>query len=231
MDSKEPGAIITPQTQSETPNTTAQTGDSMSAKEVTNIASTQPVFPQPTKDQGSPEPSADNQGSSFYHPENQQTASQSETEPQLAWEADEFVAAEKRVVWYVMMIAGAALFSGFVYWLNRDIMTSVIILVALSGFAFFSARKPQKQQYLVGPDGIQVGRMYYSFSDFRSFAVVTEKTGHSLVLVSLKRFVPAINIYIPQEYEDEVVKLVSSILPMEQYKPDLTESIANRLHF
>jgi hypothetical protein len=158
------------------------------------------------------------------------------TQPQpsddgIHWEADEYIAPDKTGAWYGAVIAASAIIAAVVYLLNRDIITSLMVFVALAGLAAFSGRRPRRQQFVVAPEGIQVGRMFYSFTDFRSFAVAEEKTGHSLILVSLKRFVPAINIYIPDEYEEAVVNLVASILPMEPHTPDFVERLMSRIHF
>lgn len=149
----------------------------------------------------------------------------------ITWEADEYIAHEKSRQWYIAVLAGSIVIAALVYVLNRDIITALLVLVALAGLAAFGARRPRRQQYAVAPEGIQVGKMFYSFADFRSFAVAEEKTGYSLVFVSLKRFVPAINVYVPEAYEQAVIDLVSSILPMEPHTPDVVERFMSRIRF
>lgn len=149
----------------------------------------------------------------------------------ISWEADEFIVHDKTRAWYGAIAIGSVIISAAVYFLNKDIVTALLVLVALIGLAAFSGRRPRRQHFIVAPEGIQVGRMFYDFRDFRSFSVAEERTGHSLVLISLKRFVPAITVYIPPEYEETVVNLVASILPMEPHTPDAIERLTNRLHF
>jgi len=163
----------------------------------------------------------------FYH----QTQEDEIPDDMIVWEADEFISQEKPAGWYGIVIVASVAITAVVYLLNRDMITAGLVLVALIGLAVFSGRRPKRQQFSVSPTGIQVGRMFYSFADFRSFAVAEEKEGHSLVFTSLKRFIPAINVYIPPEYEESVVNLVASILPMEAHKPDMVERFISRIHF
>ena len=149
----------------------------------------------------------------------------------ISWEADEYIANEKNRQWYIAMAVGSVVIAVIVYFLNKDIITALLVLVALAGLAAFGARRPRRQQFIVAPEGIQVGRMFYSFADFRSVAVAEEKNGSSLVFVSLKRFVPAINVYVPQEYEESVINIVASILPVEPHTPDAVERFMIRIRF
>lgn len=210
MQEHTPGDVITPQTQTNT----AVESEHVSAKPETLTPSAPPIE--------SPAPD-------LYHQEVKPP-----TEPAddiISWEADEFILQEKSGAWYGIVILASAAITALVYVLNRDMITAGLVLVALVGLAVFSGRRPKRQQFSVSQEGIQVGRMFYTFADFRSFAVAEEKIGHSLVLTSLKRFVPAINIYIPPEYEEAVVDLVASILPMEAHAPDFVERFTSRIHF
>lgn len=149
----------------------------------------------------------------------------------ISWQSAEYFAHDKDSSWYGAMVLGSILISIIVYILNRDIITAVIILFSLVGLTYFSGRKPREQQFLVSVEGVQVGRNYYAFHDFRSFSVTEDPSSVSVILVPLKRFMPAVNIFVPAEYEERVVSFIATILPFEQRKADVVDNFMRRIKF
>ena len=149
----------------------------------------------------------------------------------ITWRSAEYMAHDKDASWYGAMVLGSTLLAVVVYILNRDITTAAIVLFALIGLAYFSGRKPREQDFSVSSDGVQVGRNYYPYHNFRCFSVIEDQAATSVILIPLKRFMPPVNIYVPSEYEEQVVGLVSSILPFEQHKTDFVEGLVRRIRF
>lgn len=149
----------------------------------------------------------------------------------LSWRAAEYMMHDKSSIWYGGMVLGSVLIAGIVYLLNRDIVTAVIVLLSLMGLTYYSARKPREQAFAVSTDSVRVGSNYYALQDFRSFSITEDPSSISLVLVPLKRFMPAINISVPADYKDAVVDLVSKTLPHEQRKPDVIDNLMRRIRF
>ncbi len=166
----------------------------------------------------------------FYNP-SQQAPSDPQPSQGIAWRSLEYIAHDKDASWYGAMALGSAIISGIVYLLNRDVVTSAIILFALIGLAYFSGRKPHDQQFEVSRDGVHVGRSFYAFHEFRSFSLTEDRAATSVVLIPLKRFMPAVNIYVPAEFKEQVVNVVASVLPFEQQKTDFVESLMQRIRF
>lgn len=192
-------------------------------------ASTVPE-PQVEPDYAKPASQVIDSDQDFYHAD--ETDQQNNlTDGTISWQSAEYLAHEKNQSWYALMIVGSALIAGVVYLLNRDIVTAVIILLALVGLTYFGGRKPQIQQFSVSTEGVQVGRSFYPFHDFRSFSVAEDPSASSIILMPLKRFMPAVNIYVPSEYEAQVVEHIADILPFEQHKVDLVDTIMRRLRF
>ncbi len=149
----------------------------------------------------------------------------------IVWQSAEYMAHDKNANWYTMMLIGSVVIAGIVYVLNRDILTAAIVLFALVGLGYFSGRKPREQQFAVSTDGAHVGHNYYPFHNFRSFSVVEDASASSIILMPLKRFMPAVNIYVPAEYEEQVISFIADILPFEQHKTDFAESLMRRIRF
>lgn len=163
-----------------------------------------------------------------FIPKHEPTAADDEG---ITWQSAEYMTHDKDSSWYGAMVLGSILISAVVYILNRDIITAAIILFALVGLTYFSGRKPREQQFAVSAEGVQVGHNFYAFHDFRSFSVAEEPSSISIVLMPLKRFMPAVNIFVPADYEEKVVNFISEILPIEQHKPDVVDNLMRRIRF
>lgn len=177
----------------------------------------------PTKTSAAPSPSvSDSYGV---------TEDVSERDEGITWRSAEFMAHDKDTAWYAATALGSVVIAVIVYILNRDLVTAAIILFALIGLAYFSGRKPREQDFAVVYEGIQVGNNFYPFSDFRSFSLSEDPSATSIILTPMKRFMPAVNIYVPTDYEERVVGFIAEILPLEQHKPDLVEVLMRRIRF
>jgi len=165
----------------------------------------------------------------LYTPQPSYTAAS--TSESITWQSAEYFAHDKNSSWYGAMVLGSFLISVVVYILNRDIITALIVLISLVGLTYFGGRKPREQQFVISVDGVQVGHNYYAFHDFRTFSVTEDVASISIVLVPLKRFMPAVNIYVPTEYEERVVSFISAILPYEQRKADAVDTFMRRIKF
>lgn len=152
------------------------------------------------------------------------------TEALLEWQATEFADRQRTSTWYGAMVLGAIVVAVIVYLLNKDFFLSGAVLVGLVGLAFVSGRRPRSQHYEVSSAGIHVGKLFYDFHGFRSFAVDPTSTGGNLILTPMKRFMPAITIAVPGEYVEAITNLLSEIMPMEQHKPDLVDFISSKFH-
>lgn len=150
----------------------------------------------------------------------------------LSWEAEEFAHHAKDSRWYGMAIAAAVGIAAVVYLINRDIITSVIVLFAIAGLAFFSGRQPRMQRYDLTTDGIQVGNKWYDFADFQGFSITADSpTTRSIMLVPLKRFMPLVTINLPPEQEDAAAAILESVLPTQQRQGDAIDRFMSRLRF
>ncbi len=223
MQNDQPGTVIAPKTESDL---NIARNDSIAQEKVVSVAKVavaeavdSPVSPVMTGVQ----PGATS-------PTQQQTQA-GLPEGAVQWRAPEFVNPEKNPGWYILMTLGVLILGAIVYLINRDIITSLILILALGGLGFFAGRRARDQVYTVAHQGIQVGNVFYSFGDYKSYSIIEESSGRSLILSPFKRFALAVSIALPAEYEAAVVSVVSSVLPMEKREQDLAEKIARRLHF
>lgn len=149
----------------------------------------------------------------------------------ITWTASEFIAHEKGAQWYgLLLLVGLAAASAD-YLLFRDTISSVIILLAVVAFSALSARKPRTQQYTITPGGLQIGAKAYFFQDFKNFSIAEEGAIASIVFMPMKRFMPALTIYVAPDMEDQVVDFLSALLPFEQHRADAVDSLMRRIRF
>jgi len=152
-------------------------------------------------------------------------------ESSLSWTASEFVEHEKTAGWYGLLALVGVVLAAVVYFLTKDKITTGIILFAAIALGVFGARKPRSQQYGLDDAGIHVGAKAYDFASFKAFSVVPEGAVTSIVFLPLKRFMPALTIYVAPEVEDSAVDFLAIRLPLEQHKPDAVDSFLRRIHF
>ena len=86
------------------------------------------------------------------------------------WSAAEYVRHEKHGMWYGLYVLGTVLLTALVYLTTKDILSSVIVFVAILGLILFASRKPSVQEYAIDGDMLKVGSKTYYLHDFKAFS-------------------------------------------------------------
>lgn len=149
----------------------------------------------------------------------------------VEWTASEYVAHEKGLMWYVALLGGVVALTVVVYLLTKDLIAVVMIGLVAILFAILAARKPRVLHYEVGPQGVSIGGKMYPYADFKSFGVVTQGAFSSIVLMPLKRLMPALSVYYPPEEEQKIVEALSDYLPFAPVTPDFIDRTMFRIRF
>lgn len=149
----------------------------------------------------------------------------------LTWTASESTAHEKNAGWHGLLAFVGLLAAVADYLLFKDVVSSVAIVLAVGSLAALSSRKPRAQQYAVTFQGIQIGAKSYFFQDFKNFSIAEERGVSSIIFMPLKRFMPALTVYVTPDMEDQVIDFLSGILPFEQHRPDAVDTLLRRIHF
>lgn len=253
MDNMQPGQVISPLTDSPSPQGDAPepVRPPESVPESTPTPLAEPAYPaqqsavapsqpqqQPALEQQPPAPSPaasfytgdaatqDNWEQQYQAPSTTQTATE-----ELTWSTSEFIDHEKSLGWFLALALGAVLVTAIVYLLTKDKISTVTVLLVAIIFGAFAARKPHEQHYRLNHNGILVGTMTYGFHSFKAFSTTEEGQNTTVVLQPMKRFMPALTVYVPHDQEDAVVGLLSNYLPVEQHKADALETLLRRIHF
>ncbi|HEY1063702.1 MAG TPA: hypothetical protein VGE30_00195 [Candidatus Saccharimonadales bacterium] len=149
----------------------------------------------------------------------------------ISWTASEFVAHQKSGGWYGMLGVGAFLAALIIWFITKDMVSAVVILLAALAFGVFAARQPRELSYRLDDHGLTIGPRQYAYGNFRSFAIMREGAFASIVFAPLKRFAPLTTIYYDPNDEAKIVDLLSDRLPMEERKHDPIERLMWRIRF
>ncbi|HEX7963758.1 MAG TPA: hypothetical protein VF466_04170 [Candidatus Saccharimonadales bacterium] len=149
----------------------------------------------------------------------------------VEWSASEFIAHDKNPLWYVTLIVIAALVTGIIYFISRDIVSVVAIVVLASVFGVAASRKPRIVEYRLDRGGITVGRRFHPYGDFKSFAVIEEGVFASITLLPLKRFNLPLSIYFSPDDEHEIMDVIANHLPLQPGALDSLDRFMRNIHF
>jgi hypothetical protein len=157
-------------------------------------------------------------------------AGKSDDKP-VSWTASEYIDHENGLSWYGMLFLATVVVSGSIYLLTKDYLATGTIIILGVIVATAAARRPEKITYQLSSTGIKIGEKFYSFRGYRSFYIVKDGALHSISLMPLKRFSPALSIYFDPADEEHIVKRLSERLPFEEHQMDLVDKISRRLRF
>ena len=149
----------------------------------------------------------------------------------ISWTASEYVDHDNGLSWYGLLSLLTLGLSLGVYLLTRDFLAAGTILILGVIVAVAAKRKPQQITYQISAGGIKIGEKFFSFKLFRSFYIIKEGDLHSISLMPIKRFTPALSIYFDPADEAKIVKRLGEHMPYEQHEMDAIERLARRLRF
>jgi hypothetical protein len=149
----------------------------------------------------------------------------------ISWTASEFIAHQKSGGWYGLLALGAVMAAVVIWFITKDIVSSIVILFAALAFGTYGRRQPRELTYRLDGAGLTIAQKQYPYAGFRSFAVVAEGAITSVVFTPLKRFQPLITIYYDPRDEGAIVDLLSDRLPMEDRRQDALERLMWRIRF
>lgn len=163
------------------------------------------------------------------------TGLQAEAQPpedgSVTWTASEFIAHDKSASWYAAFVAVATVLIGSIYFVSREIFPVIALSFGALLFGIYASRQPRQLQYTLDGSGIGIGKRHYSYDQFRSFSVVPEGAFSSVIFMPLKRFSPSLTIYYAPEDEERVLSVLSTQLPFDQHKLDLTDRFMRHIRF
>ncbi len=148
----------------------------------------------------------------------------------VSWEAPQFIEHQHGAQWYLSLIVITAGLAALVYLVARDYIATGTIAVVGVIVGIFAGHKPQTVRYEINDSGLAIGEKRYKYSDYKSFAVISEGQLSSLNLFPLKRFMPPLTAYFEPSNEQAITDALGDHLPYEQRRLDAVDRLSRRLH-
>jgi hypothetical protein len=148
----------------------------------------------------------------------------------VTWDASEYIHRSKDFPWIAGFAGIVVVILGISIFFQQWILVALVVIMAIT-MGVFAFRPPKVKHYTLSHQGLRIDDRMYHISDFRSFGVLAEDAFYSIVLIPIKRFMPAVTVYFAQEDGERIVDILSSHLPLEDLQPDPIDAIMRRLHF
>lgn len=149
----------------------------------------------------------------------------------LEWEAAEYVHHQKGPMWF-MGLAGATvvLIAIAFFWTHSWTFIALLVVMAIVT-GVYANRQPRTLHYVLTRHALRIDSSEYHYSDFRAFGVLDDGVSLSAVLIPVKRFMPAVTMFFPQEYSEDIVDILGSRLPMEELHLDFIDVLTRKMRF
>lgn len=149
----------------------------------------------------------------------------------IQWTASEYISHEKDTLWYVLVSFASLVIAALVYFVTRELIASITIIVVAFSAVFFAGRKPETKTYRITTNTVTIDDKKYSLSDFKSFSIVDEGAIDSIWFKPLARFKPMLIIYFAPEDEEKIAEALSNFLPYENRELDALDRLTRRMRF
>lgn len=150
----------------------------------------------------------------------------------IEWSASEFVAHEKGFSWYAFLALGTAVVAVVLYFVTRDLLSVIVVVVMAAILAVAGSHKPRVVTYRLDNAGLTAGKKFYPYSAYKSFSMPDDGGPFtSIVLVPLKRLSFPTGAYLAPDSQQEVLELLSSHLPLERGELSFFDELVAHLRF
>ena len=164
---------------------------------------------------------------------NQQSNSAAYIQPDNAvtWEASEYIHHKKSGLWYIALLLAAVILGAILFLVLHDILSIIVLALAVIALGAYAQRKPDVLRYTISDQGLAINERSFSFTEFRSFAVVQDGGIYSIVLDPLRRFMPQISIYFSPDDGQQILDILGRNLPQVEKELDLIDRVTRSLRF
>jgi hypothetical protein len=149
----------------------------------------------------------------------------------LSWEASEYIHHSKSPMWFVGFAGLMLVLLAVAYFLTHAWTFVILVVVMAVAIGVFATRPPRTLHYALTDAGIQIEQSGYHYSDFRAFGIINDGPLYSVMLIPVKRFMPAVNIYFDENDGEKIVDILGARLPMEELHLDAVDRLMRRLRF
>lgn len=149
----------------------------------------------------------------------------------LEWEAAEYTHHQKGPAWF-LGLAGitVVLIAVAFFWTHSWTFIALLVVMAVAT-GVYANRQPRTLHYFLTQHGLRIDASEYHYNDFRAFGVLNDGVSLSVVLIPIKRFMPAVTMFFPDEHGEGIVDILSARLPMEELHLDFIDVLTRKMRF
>lgn len=148
----------------------------------------------------------------------------------LTWTTPEFVAHERTIAWYIILVVIVGLFIGGSIYFKSPMAAILFALIGLLVF-LYATRKPMTLNVRITEEGVVVNDSLTPYSQIRSFWVFNEPDFQELSIQTSRPMMPSVRILLGGTDPDVVRDvLLDHLREVEQEEP-LSDALARLLKF
>ena len=151
-------------------------------------------------------------------------------DPELSWQASEYLHHKKPAAWYIGLFAIVAGLVAIAFFTRQWLSIAVFAVMAVT-LAVYAHKAPRVLDYALDDHGVTIDRKFYPYTSFRSFAVIQDVGWHLIDLEPTQRFMPRLNILFEDDKFDAIVSVLRMHLPESDRQPDWIERLTRYLKF
>ena len=151
------------------------------------------------------------------------------TNDSFTWTASEYIDHNRGASWYLLLALGTAALAAGTYFLTKEYFAVGTIVAVGIIVAIYARQKPKQVTYELSSSGLRIGEKLYSYSLFKSFALVKDGLLNSVQLMPLKKLMPPISAYYQAADEEKITDILGQHLPLEQRNPSSIDRLSRRL--
>jgi hypothetical protein len=149
----------------------------------------------------------------------------------VKWTALEYIAQDKGPAWFVAYGLVVFIIAAAIWLITESYLSLAFMLILSIGFGVYAARKPQMQEFEVNGSGVRFAGKFYSYNQFRSFALVQDGAVPSVWLMPLQKLRPPLIMYFAPAEGEKIMDILEDYLPHEQKDYDMLERLMRYIRF
>ncbi len=145
------------------------------------------------------------------------------------WQAHEYIHHEKSPIWFILFTIATLGFIAVAIFVIQSVTFAILVPVMAVALLVYTHRPPRLLDYTLSSQGLHINDHLYSFSEFKGFGVIRDGEEYSILLLPVKRFMPAVSVYFPEDAGEAIVDMLGVRLPMQELHLDFVDRVIRKL--
>lgn len=147
----------------------------------------------------------------------------------IHWQAQEYVHHERSALWFVVFAVVVFGLMAVSIFLMKAYTFTVLIPIMAAAVIVYVRRPPRVLSYTLSDQGLYINDKLYPLAEYKSFAVIQDDREYSILLIPVKRFMPGVSVYFPENSGQAIVDMLGVRMPMEERKLDPVDRFLRKI--